>query len=349
MKKRTLFIVMTFIFTIGILLVGCGNAETNGDSSGNETDNGEAAPSEKIKLNIGHSNSTDNHYHAFATKFAEIVSEKSDESIEVNVFPQSQLGGEVEMFQGAREGSIDMFIAGQSALTNVVKELAIFDLPYLFDSYEQANEILAGDLGQKYLDILSEHNVKGLGYLSVIERNVFSSKPINQLNDMKGFKIRTAQAPAYMKAYESLGAQPTPMAFDEVYLSLQQGVVDGGEGSPDNYVQEKFHEVANYYNLTKIHYLPTVVAISGATWEKLTPDQQEIIQESVKEALPESLNNYANIYNESLEKAVEDGVEVIEPDLAEFREAMNPVYNNLLNDIPNGQELFEELQAATTQ
>ncbi len=330
---------MTSIFVIWIMLAGCGNVETDGNSGGNGT----------VKLNLGHANSTDNHYHAFATKFAEIVSEKSNESIEVNVFPQSQLGGEVEMFQGAREGSIDMFIAGQSALTNAVKELAIFDLPYLFDSYDQANEILAGELGQKYLDILSEHKVKGLGYLSVIERNVFSSKPINHLNDIKGFKIRTAQAPAYMKAYESLGAQPTPMAFDEVYLSLQQGVVDGGEGSPDNYVQEKFHEVAKYYNLTKIHYLPTVVAISEATWKQLTPDQQDLIQESVKEALPESLNNYANIYNESLETAVEDGVEIIEPNLTEFKEAVKPIYTKLLNDIPNGQELFEELQAATKQ
>jgi len=344
--RKNLLMSMASTFVATLLLVGCGS-ETGGNPVGNDKSTNDKANGEiqkKIEFNLGHTNSTDNHYHAFAVKLAELVSEKSNGSITINVFPQSQLGGEVSMFQGIREGSVDMLIAGQSALTNTVKELAVMDLPYLFDSVEQANKVLAGDVGKKYLDLLSDYDAKGLGYLSVLQRNVYSNKPINSLADLKGFKIRTAQAPAYMKAYEILGAQPTPMAFSEVYLSLQQGVVDGGEGSPDNYVYDKMVEVAKFYNMTKIHYLPSVFMMSEKKWDGLSPDQQTIIQESVKEALPASFDYYKKSYDESLEKAKELDAKIIEPDLTEFKKEAEKVYDELLSSIPNGPELLKEIQ-----
>src|SRR5687767_5603136 len=186
-----------------------------------------------LELNVGHTLAPDSHYQVATTRMAELAAKKSNGQIKINVFPQSQLGGEVKMIQAARTGGLDMFITAQAPLVNTVKAYSLFDMPYLFDSVDQANKVLSGPVGKEFLDMLPKYNLVGLGFLSVMERNVFSSKPIKAGTDMAGMKVRVMQSPGYVKAYESFGAQPTPMAYGDVYMALQQGVVDGADTSPD--------------------------------------------------------------------------------------------------------------------
>lgn len=302
-----------------------------------------AAP---LSLNVGHTLAPDSHYHIAVTRMAEIAAKKSKGEIKINTFPQSQLGGEVKMIQAARTGGLDFFITAQAPLTNTIKAYSMFDMPYLFDSVDQANQVLGGPVGKEFLDMLPKYNLVGMGWLSVMERNVFSSKPIRSGSDMAGMKIRVMQSPGYVKAYESFGAQPTPMAYPDVYMALQQGVVDGADTSPDQFVMDKFIEVSKFYNITRVHYLPALLIASKTTWDKLSADQKKILQESVNEALEESRAYYKKSYADSIASMKKAGVQVVEPNVADLRQASARVDEQLLSAIPDGKVLFDKVQAA---
>ncbi|MDM5201128.1 TRAP transporter substrate-binding protein [Fictibacillus enclensis] len=341
MYKKLCSILIGSVLMLGTVLTGCSNI-TNGAESGKNS-------TKVVNFKLGHTLAPDSHYNVMAKEFAKLVEKKSKGTIKITVFPQSQLGGEVKMIQGVRSGSMDMVVTAQAPLENTIKEYSIFDVPYLFDSIDQANKVLAGEVGKKYLDMLPQHGLVGLGFLSVAERNVFSSKPIHKVTDMHKFKVRVMQAPGYVKAYESLGAQPTPMAYSEVYLSLQQGVVDGGDTSPDQFVMDKFVEVSKYYNKTKVHYLPALLIMSKKKMDALTPEQQKIIQESSKEALQVGIDYYKKAYDEAIKTSKQKGVKIIEPDLSEFKKATEKAQNDLLTEIPNGKKLFDEIQSAKSK
>lgn len=299
-----------------------------------------------LELNVGHTLAPDSHYQVATTRMAELAAKKSNGQIKINVFPQSQLGGEVKMIQAARTGGLDMFITAQAPLVNTVKAYSLFDMPYLFDSVDQANKVLSGPVGKEFLDMLPKYNLVGLGFLSVMERNVFSSKPINSGADMAGMKLRVMQSPGYVKAYESFGAQPTPMAYGDVYMSLQQGVVDGADTSPDQFVMDKFVEVSKFYNLTKVHYLPALLIVSKSKWDKLTPQQQAIVKSSADEALADSRAYYKKSYADSIERMKKAGVTVVEPNLAPMKQTSSKVDADLLANIPDGKKLYDKVQAA---
>lgn len=301
---------------------------------------------ETLELNVGHTLAPDSHYQIATTRLAELAAKKSNGQIKINVFPQSQLGGEVKMIQAARTGGLDMFITAQAPLVNTVKAFSLFDMPYLFDSVDQANKVLSGPVGKEFLDMLPKYNLVGLGFLSVMERNVFSSKPIKSGTDMAGMKLRVMQSPGYVKAYESFGAQPTPMAYGDVYMSLQQGVVDGADTSPDQFVMDKFVEVSKFYNLTKVHYLPALLIVSKPKWDKLTPQQQAILKASADEALADSRVYYKKSYAESIDRMKKAGVTVVEPNLAPMKQTSSKIDADLLSNIPDGKKLYDKVQAA---
>lgn len=304
------------------------------------------ALAEQVTLNVGHTLAPDSHYQIATQRMAEIAARKSNGEIKINVFPQSQLGGEVKMIQAARTGGLDMFITAQAPLTNTIKAYSLFDMPYLFDSVEQANTVLNGAVGKEFLDMLPKYNLVGLGFLSVMERNVFSSKPIRSAADMVGMKIRVMQSPGYVKAYESFGAQPTPMAYGDVYMALQQGVVDGADTSPDQFVMDKFIEVSKFYNITRVHYLPALLIVGKPTWDKLSADQKKIIQEAATEALADSRAYYRKSYDESIINMKKAGVQVIDSNVGNMRQISAKVDEQLLTAIPDGKSLFDKVQVA---
>lgn len=304
------------------------------------------ASAAQVSLNVGHTLAPDSHYQIAVTRMAEIAAKKSNGQIKINVFPQSQLGGEVKMIQAARTGGLDMFITAQAPLTNTVKAYSLFDMPYLFDSVDQANKVLNGPVGKDFLNMLPKYNLVGLGWLSVMERNVFSSKPIRNDKDMAGMKLRVMQSPGYVKAYESFGAQPTPMAYGDVYMALQQGVVDGADTSPDQFVMDKFVEVSKFYNITKVHYLPALLIIGKPSWDKLSNEHKTVLQQAASEALADSRAYYKKSYADSIASMKKAGVQVVEPDVAALKQTSAKVDEALLSAIPDGKKLFDKVQAA---
>lgn len=303
-----------------------------------------ASSASALSLNLGHTLSPESHYQVMAEKMAELVKEKSDGDIVIHTFPQSQLGGEVMMIQGARTGTLDMLITAQAPLTGTIEAFSFFDIPYLFDSVDDANAALAGPLGDHFLEMLPEKNMVGLGWLSAMERNVFSSKAINNAGDLENMKIRVMQSPGYIEAYQSFGAMPTAMAYGDLYIALQQGVVDGGDTSPDQFVMDKFYEVSKYYNITKVHYLPALLIISKSRWDSLTEEQRGWLQESANEALAFGIAYYKQSYKDSLIKMRELGVTVVEPDVETLRQKSIAAREELIKQVPDGARLYELLE-----
>ncbi len=304
-------------------------------------------PAHSLTMDIGHTLTTDSPFHVGAQKFADLLKEKSKGEIKVNVFPHSQLGGELTMIQGTVAGTNDLLITGQPTLNNTVKEFLVFDAPFLFDSVEQANTILNGPVGQKFMDVLPKYGMVGLGWFSAIERDVFGNRAINSADDMKGMKIRVIQSPGYVESYNVLGAQATPMAYSELYLALQQGVIDGGETTPDQFVSDKFIEVSKYFNLTHINIHPALLIMSKARWDSLSDSQRKIVKESADEAMEYARAYYKKVYDEGMKTMAEKGITIVQPgNLGSLVEATRPVVDTLIKQAPNGQELYDALMAA---
>lgn len=306
-----------------------------------------AGSASALTLNLGHTLAPESHYQVMAEKLGELVEQKSAGDITINTFPQSQLGGEVKMIQSARTGALDMFITAQAPLTSTVKAFSFFDVPYLFDGLDQANAALAGPLGTHFLDMLPKYNLVGLGWLSVMERNVFASRPVDGEQGMHGLKLRVMQSPGYVKTYESLGVQPTPMAYGELYIALQQGVIDGADTSPDQFVMDKFTEVSKFYSITRVHYLPGLLVVSKRRWDSLSDEQKGWLQEAADEALAYGIEYYKRSYDESIERMQANGVTVVRTDVAPLRERTTKVREQLIDQVPDGRKLFELLETST--
>jgi tripartite ATP-independent transporter DctP family solute receptor len=305
-----------------------------------------SAQAQPVQLNLGHTLAPESHYQFMSQRMADLVAKKSNGEMKINLFPQSQLGGEVKMIQAGRTGGLNLFITAQAPLTNTIKAYSLFDVPYLFDSVDEANKVLSGPVGKEFLAMLQQYNLVGLGFLSVMERNVFSAKPINKGSDMAGMKLRVMQSPGYVKAYEAFGAQPTPIAYGEVYMALQQGVVDGADTSPDQFLMDKFVEVSKFYNITRVHYLPALLIASKSQFDVLTPKQQQIVRESANEALEAGREFYKKSYAESMDKIKKAGVQIVQTDIASMKLVTAKTNASLLASIPNGKVLFDKVQKA---
>jgi TRAP-type transport system periplasmic protein len=153
-----------------------------------------------------------------------------------------------------------MAFVGGSTLETVVPAYRVLSLPYLFEDKEQAYEILQSDMGREMLDLLDEYEMHGLGFGSIYERSVASKSParVETVDDMQGLKIRVLPTPGFVEAYNALGTQPTPMAYGELFMAIQNNVVDALEISPDALVADKFHEVVSSYTMTKAHQSTTI-------------------------------------------------------------------------------------------
>jgi tripartite ATP-independent transporter DctP family solute receptor len=306
-----------------------------------------AQSSDKIIMKLGHTLAPNNHYQLTALQFAKAVSEKSNGKIEVQIFPQSQLGGEVQMTQALRTGTQEMMISGQAAMVNTIKQWEIFDIPYLFGSVDEANRIMQGPVGKVFMDMMLPYNMVGLAWISVGERNLFTSKKtIQSLNDMKDMKVRVMQSPGYIAGYKALGANPTPLAYNQVFLALSQGLVDGADTSPEQFIQDKFSDVAKHYYMTHVNYLPVVLAVSKATWDKLTPDLQKAMQDAAKEAAQFDVKEYRKEYDEALAQMKILGVQVTDVDTKPWAAATESVRSEMIAKVPDGAALYQQISAA---
>jgi len=307
-----------------------------------------AARADSTKIRIGHTLSPESEYQKWCQRFGEALAKNTNGRYELQIYPVSQLGGEVQMIQAVRAGTQEMLITSQPALEATVKSLEVFSTPFLFDSIEQGNRVMGGKVGQTFADIIAKDGgLISMGWGSVQERNVFTtSKPIHSLADLQGMKLRIIQSPGYVEAYRALGANPTPMAYNQLYLALKEKVVDGADTSPDQFFMDKFAELCKYYHLTHVHYLPAGMYVGKTLWDGLDAKTKDAFLAAGRVAAPYNHQVYAADYKAGLAKMQSGGIEVIKPDLRDWKNATKDVYKKFEDAIPNGKQLYEMIVAA---
>ena len=304
---------------------------------------GNAALAQEV-LKFGHVYETSTPYHAAALKVAEEFSEATEGRYSIEVFPASQLGKEAALNEALSLGTIDIIYTGVAFLGQSYPPIGISDFPFTlrdFDHWKAYSQSeLFGDLSQEYTSITGNQVVAMTYYGS---RHVTSNKPIMTPEDMVGLKIRTPNAPAYQLFPEVTGANPTPMAFSEVYLALQQGVVDAQENPLPTIQFKKFYEVQSNINLTGHITNSLVTLISPSTASKLSDEDLAALKTAIQSAAEWASDEIVASEGNLADWFREQGVTVNEVDRGPFIAAVSPALTSA--EMPWDASIYEKLQA----
>ena len=237
-----------------------------------------------ITLKLGHLANEENSWHKGSVKFAEEVKALTNGKVEVKVFPNDSLGKEMDLINGLQLGTADMVITGES-LQNWAPKAALLALPYGFKTMAEMDKAVNGPLGDEIKkEIVEKAKIIPLAYFARGPRNLTSNKPIKTVDDVKGLKMRVPNVPVFMQFWRGVNAQPTPMAFGEVFTSLQTGVIEAQENPLALIKSASFFEVQKYVNRTEHVRSWIYLTIGERAFNKLNAEQKAAVQEAAKRA-----------------------------------------------------------------
>jgi tripartite ATP-independent transporter DctP family solute receptor len=243
-----------------------------------------SAFAQDMTLKLGHLANEDNAWHLAAMKFGEELSSLTDGRIAVEVFPNESLGKEIDLINGMQLGTVDMTITGES-LQNWAPMAALLAVPYGYSSLEHMDEVASGDIGQQIIDqVVAKAQIRPIAYFARGPRNLTSQRPIASPADLDGMKMRVPNVPLFLDVWSALGAAPTPMAFSEVFTSLQSGVIEGQENPLALIRSANFNEVQGYVNQTEHVRSWIYLTIAEGTWSKLSADDQDAVMQAAATA-----------------------------------------------------------------
>ena len=243
------------------------------------------AQAQAVKLRFAHAGPEADSQHAAALEFARKVKERTGGQIEVQIYGNNVLGNDNTMIAAVRGGTIDLETSGTPFFSGIVSRMNVLDLPYIFANADHAYKVLDGPIGRGLLDELEAHGMKGLAYWEVGFRSLTNSRrAVKTPEDVKGLKVRTTPNPAHIKAFQVLGASPTPMPFAEVFTALETKTVDGQENPVTLVKAAKLYEVQKHMSLTRHAYTAMPVIMNKARFDSLTPAQQKVLLDAAREA-----------------------------------------------------------------
>jgi tripartite ATP-independent transporter DctP family solute receptor len=248
-------------------------------------------------------------------KFSELVQNRTKNQVQVHVFPGGQLGNEMDLAQGAQMGTLDLFWGDVAVYASHVKEFNVFNAPLVFKNTTHWGAVVKGPIFDGLTDqLLKKAGLRVLARHWMGERYVLTrSKPVATPDDIRGLKIRVPDIPMYTSSFKALGAIPTPINYSEVYLSLQQGVVDGMENPVGLIRAMKFYEVAKYLTLVPWNNAVNVLAVNESVFQRLKPEQQKILLEAGRESEPYLEDLMTKEQDECLKLFESKGVKLIQP------------------------------------
>ncbi len=281
-----------------------------------------------------------------ATRFAELLKERSNGEIEVRLYPDNTLGNATALIAGVRAGTIDIEMSGNVMFAGLAKELQVVDLPYLFKDYDHVDRVLTGEIGKYLLDALEQYDLKGLGFWEVGFRHITNSRhEIHEPADVSGLKIRIAPNPYHMQLFRILGANPVAMPLGEVYTAMETKSIDGQEQPLGVCWSGKYHEVQKHLSLTKHAYTASCVVMNKDKFYSFSPEMQKIILECAAEAGEYEKKLVRDLESEIVENLKKLGHPVVEnPNVEAFRQAIQgPVYEAYIKE--NGDEWVKRIEA----
>lgn len=297
----------------------------------------------KIVWKMGHLTNEQHIWHRTALKFAELVKAKTGGEIEIAIYPNEQLGKEIENLNMIQAGTADLTISGES-MQNWAPKAALIAAPYAFRSIDHMVKAITGDIGKEIANEIAEKvKVIPLIYHIRSPRNLTSNKPVSKPEDARGLRLRLPNVPLFVEAWKAVGAIPVVMAFSEVFTALQQGVIDAQENPYDLIYNASFYEVQKYVNETE-HVIGWVWTVLGKKqFESLSKELQKAVLEAAQEA-----QAYANdlFYKEIppiKQKLIEKGMTInSNVDKAAFQKIMSQAVEKVLK--PEQADLYRRIQ-----
>jgi tripartite ATP-independent transporter DctP family solute receptor len=331
------WIAISIIPLLSFLSIGCK------DSTKAQREEGKKA--KKIVLKVAHNGPEIHPFQKGYEAFKEVLETDTDGVVEVQIFPNSQLGSEEEGTQMVKLGLIAANASSTAGgLSTSVPEAELFNLPFIFRDLEHCYSVIDGPIGQDLARTIEEKvNCLVLGYWFSGIRNVWNSKrPVLSPADFRGIKLRVMSSPMLIESFNALGAQATPLAFGELYSALQTGVVDGGETDHFDLLYEKFYEVTKYVSCTNHMFLVVALIFSKKVYDKLPPDIQEAVLKAGKTSILAEREAMNDLTESALRELKELGLEFYEVDKAPFREKLERVYRNNAEKV-GGMALIERV------
>ena len=309
-----------------------------------------AADINKHSFKFAIQNTKDHPQGQGATKFAELVEQKSNGKMKVKIFPSGMLGGDLQTVSALQGGTIDFTVLNAGLLVGIVPEFGIFDFPFMFNDEKEADAVVDGSFGKMMFEKLPAKNLVGLGYWELGFRNLTNNvRPITKLEDFSGIKLRVLQSPVFIDTFNTLGCNTVPLPWPEVYSALEQHVVDGQENPVTNVQFASLFEVQKYFSFTKHIYSPQSSLISKKTWDSLTDAEKQIIIEAEQEAKLFQRQANRSQMGKSLEfvKTKMSVNEIAPAEMDRIRAAAKPVIEK--NTPKVGQEVVDAFNAAIAQ
>lgn len=278
-------------------------------------------------IRIGHVLADTHSWHVAAQGFAAEVAEKTEGRVKVDVFAGGQLGNEKDMIEGLQFGAVQGGVIGGGSFQSIEPKLGIIEMPYAWNSREQAFAALDGELGAHLAGLLDAKGIKVLAWWENGWRNVTNNKhPINAPADLAGLKIRVTPDKVRLATFEALGAQPAPLAFGELYSALQQGVFDAQENPLAIIQSSSFFEVQKYVSMTQHVWGSAALVVSSQVWNQISAEDQAVVQAAALEWGKKQRQMVADSDAEMTEKLKAEGMEFNDVDRAAFAEAVAPIW-----------------------
>jgi len=287
-----------------------------------------------------------------AAKFSELVRDKSGGKMKVKVFPGGTLGGEAQVISSLQGGTIEATIVLPAALGGLVKDFIILDLPYVFESEQQAAQVLDGPVGEQLLNYLPPKGLVGLGFMESGFRNFSNSKhPITKLEDLAGLKLRSLQNPLFVDFTNALGANAVTLPFTELYTALETKAVDGQENTYATVENAKFDEVQKCLSATRHVYAAQIILISNKFWNQLSADERGILQAAAAEAIDYQRKAAREANSQARETLKKRGMQVndLSPEeIAKIRDTVKPVVDKYAGQVSEDlrNKFFSEVEKA---
>ncbi|TMW72259.1 TRAP transporter substrate-binding protein [Alteribacter natronophilus] len=318
-------------------LAACGDEDTGGDGeAGGNAD-------ETFTLSIGHTLAETSHYQEALYEFKDMIEERSDGRIEIEIFADGALGGEREMIESLQMGDQEMVLTSTGPMSGFAEEVTVVDLPFLFRDHDHAHGVLDGEIGQDLLDELDPHGLVGLAWWENGFRHLTNNDgPVHGPEDVDGLSLRTMENDIHMAAFREMGGDPTPMSFTELFTALQQGVIDGQENPIPVIYSSRFYEVQDHLSLTGHVYNPSILIVSEQVYESMPEDLQQILRETAEEGAIIEREIVQRMEDDFITELEEEGMEVVhDVDLEAFIDAVQPVYDEYADVF--GQDLIDAI------
>lgn len=302
-----------------------------------------ALAADKIVLKFGHLADEKNTWHLGALKFKELVEKNSGGRIEVKIYPNEQLGKEKDLVTSIQTGTADMGIFGETLTTFGADKTIFMATPYLLRDAAHLHKVAGGEMGKEIeAQVLEKAKLRVLGYMERGPRELTSSRAVKTPDDLKGMKIRLPNVPIFLAAWEALGAKPIPMAFSEVFTSLQQGTIEGQENPYALIASAHFYEVQKFLNKTSHVRGWIYVCIGEKRFASLPDDLKKVVLDAGKEM--QAYENKLFLEEEGkLEKLLKEKMTFVDVDQAAFAKIASEAVLKNLND--SQKEMYKKIQA----